>query len=93
MPRVVPRQEQAIRARKAEAAGLVTCLPIDDYPNVDRMIEAIAELPERAPPSAAGFDELLDGLESINSRVEKILRGRNKSPRWTKPGNRLSLVR
>ena len=73
VPRVVPRREQAIRAAKAESAGLVTCLPIDDYPNVEMMVDALAELPERAPPSAAGFEELLCGLETINARTETIL--------------------
>ena len=89
VPRVVPRQEQAIRARKAEAAGLVTCLPIDDYPNVDRMIDALADLPERAPPSAVGFEELLSGLDTINARAEAILAKRTRRD----SGQRLSLVR
>ncbi|WP_319005101.1 glycosyltransferase family protein [Acuticoccus sediminis] len=90
VPRVVPRREQAIRARKAEAAGLLTCLPIDDYPNVERMVDALAELPERQPPSAAGFDELLCGLETINARTEEILSHRKtRMPHYS----RLSLVR
>ena len=76
VPRVVPRREQAIRARKAEAAGLVTCLPIDAYPDVEMMVSALAELPSRAPPSKAGFHELLSGLDVINARTAALLEDR-----------------
>lgn len=86
VPRVVPRREQAIRAGKAERAGLVTCLPIDDYPNVDVMVHALSELPERAPPSQAGLDDLLSGLDIINTRTADILRSRRQGTR------RLSVV-
>ena len=88
VPRIVPRREQAIRAANAEAVGLVTCLPIDAYPDVDVMIQALAELPERNPPSAAGFDDLLSGLDMINMRTADILKtGRRPA------GQVLSLVR
>jgi len=75
VPRVVPRREQAIRAANAQSVGLVTCLPIDAYPNVDVMLKALVELPDRPPPSAAGFTELLGGLDVINERAAAILRG------------------
>jgi predicted glycosyltransferase len=84
---VVPRREQAIRAAKAEAAGLVTSLPIDAYPDVDLMVDALAALPDQAPPSEAGFHQLLNGLDAINARTEAILR----KPRLARPT--LSLVR
>ncbi|MCF3932306.1 hypothetical protein L1787_02620 [Acuticoccus sp. M5D2P5] len=87
VPRVVPRREQAIRAHKAEAAGLVTCLPIDAYPDVDIMVDALAGLPEQTAPSAAGHNELLSGLEVINDRAEEILRT------GTPAKSQLSLVR
>ncbi|WP_420394530.1 glycosyltransferase family protein [Acuticoccus sp.] len=73
VPRVVPRREQAIRAGKAAAAGLVTCLPIDAYPDVTVMSDALARLPGRPAPSRAGVGELLGGLEAINDRAEAIL--------------------
>lgn len=73
VPRVVPRREQAIRAAKAEAAGLVTVLPIEAYPAVDPMVDALAALPNRPAPSAAGFGEILNGLDTINDRTETIL--------------------
>ncbi|XWN33090.1 MAG: hypothetical protein ROR55_08470 [Devosia sp.] len=85
VPRVVPRREQAIRAANAQAAGLVTVLPIDQYPNVDKMVDALADLPSRPPPSAAGFPELLSGLDVINAHARDILKAR------TRPA--LSLVR
>ena len=73
VPRVVPRREQSIRATRAQTIGLLNVLPIDDYPNVDKMIDALAALPEAEPPSAAGIDNLLGGLDVIGDRVETIL--------------------
>jgi predicted glycosyltransferase len=73
VPRVVPRREQAIRAAKAEAAGLLSVLPIDHYPNVERMVDALAALPNQPSPSAAGYGDLLSGLDVINARTEAIL--------------------
>lgn len=80
VPRVVPRQEQAIRAARAEAAGLVRVLAIDHYPDVDLMIEALAGLPKQPAPSAAGLPNLLDGLEVINERVDSYLAARRTRP-------------
>lgn len=70
VPRVIPRREQAIRAAYAEEAGLVSVLPIDDYPDIDMMADALADLPDQAKPSAAGLDNLLGGLEVVNRMVE-----------------------
>ncbi|MEW5422446.1 glycosyltransferase family protein [Amorphus sp. 3PC139-8] len=69
VPRVQPRREQAIRAAKAEAAGLLSVLPIDRYPDVDPMVEALARLPRQNPPSVAGLNGLLGGLDVITDRV------------------------
>ncbi len=73
VPRVVPRREQAIRAAYAEEAGLVSVLPIDDYPDIERMSGALADLPARPNPSVAGLDNLLDGLDIVNRLVEPDL--------------------
>lgn len=73
VPRVVPRREQAIRAAKAEEAGLVGVLPIDLYGDVDAMVDALAALPQRPPPSASGVTDLLGGLDVINDRTEALL--------------------
>lgn len=74
VPRVVPRREQAIRAACAEEAGLASVLAIDEYPDVDRMIDALAALPTRPPPSAARLEGLLDGLRNVDARVSAHLR-------------------
>jgi predicted glycosyltransferase len=75
VPRVVPRQEQAIRAAHAQSANLVSVLPIDGYPEIDLMIEKLHHLLTMPPPSAAGFSGLLNGLDVINRRVDHILTG------------------
>lgn len=75
VPRVIPRREQAIRAAYAEEAGLVSVLPIDDYPDVDRMADALAELPDQSRPSQAGVNNLLDGLDVVNRMVGPDLAG------------------
>jgi len=72
VPRVVPRREQAIRAERAEKSELLKVLPIDSYPDPDLMASALSELPTMAPPSAAGVDNLLGGLEIISGRVGDI---------------------
>ncbi|MCK7611680.1 glycosyltransferase family protein [Roseibium sediminicola] len=72
VPRVVPRREQAIRAERAEKSGLLKVLPIDRYPDPDLMANALSELPAMAPPSSAGVDNLLGGLEIISDRVGEI---------------------
>jgi predicted glycosyltransferase len=76
VPRVVPRQEQMIRALKAEEAGLLSVLPIDNYPDTDLMIAALSRLPRQNAPLETGIPNLLDGLDRINARVGEILRAR-----------------
>ncbi len=80
VPRVVPRMEQAIRAARAEEVGLVRVLPIDHYPDVAAMTEALAALPDAPPPSAAGLEHLLSGLDTIGDRVADILSRRRDVP-------------
>ncbi|MBS8258805.1 hypothetical protein DYI23_01125 [Roseibium polysiphoniae] len=72
VPRIVPRREQAIRAARAEASGLLNVLPIDAYPDPDLMTEALVALPNAPRPSAAGVENLLGGLELIEERVGEI---------------------
>ncbi|MEP1931187.1 MAG: glycosyltransferase [Roseibium sp.] len=72
IPRIIPRREQAIRAERAENSGLLKVLPIDKYPDPDLMAIALSKLPEMAPPSDAGIDNLLGGLEVIGERVGEI---------------------
>jgi len=79
VPRVVPRREQAIRAAKAEANGLVQVLPIHHYPDIGMMVAALENLLEAPPPSAAGHTGLLNGLDVIGGMVGEILEGRTGS--------------
>ncbi|WP_420411212.1 glycosyltransferase family protein [Roseibium sp.] len=72
VPRVVPRKEQAIRAERAEKSNLLKVLPIDHYPDADLMALALSELPQSPPPSTAGVDNLLGGLEVVGQRVGEI---------------------
>lgn len=73
VPRIVPRREQAIRAAQAEKAGLLKVLPIDHYPDVGLMMEALSTLPYCPRPSQAGMPNLLGGLEIIENQVRDIL--------------------
>jgi predicted glycosyltransferase len=73
VPRVVPRREQTVRADYASEAGLVSVLPIDDYPDVEKMADALADLPNRPKPSEAGLDNLHGGLDVVNQLVESDL--------------------
>ncbi|MEJ8474010.1 glycosyltransferase family protein [Roseibium algae] len=72
VPRIIPRREQAIRAARAEASGLLTVLPIDKYPDPVLMTEALVTLPNSPRPSAAGVENLLGGLEVIGEMVGDI---------------------
>ncbi|MDQ0317000.1 glycosyltransferase family protein [Amorphus orientalis] len=72
VPRIEPRREQAIRASKAEAAGLVSVLPIEHYPKVEPMVEQLARLPLQNRPSVARLDGLLGGLDVIGNRVSEF---------------------
>ncbi|PZU91038.1 MAG: hypothetical protein DI527_13380 [Chelatococcus sp.] len=70
VPRVKPRLEQAIRAERAEALGLVNMLHDPGQQGDGRrdplvMAEALHSLPKRVPPSQAFVPSLLDGLPAI----------------------------
>ncbi len=76
VPRVIPRREQSIRATRAQETGLLKVLPIDRYPDVELMLEALVKLPRMNPPSYAGMENLLGGLEVIGDQVQAILNSR-----------------
>jgi len=81
VPRVVPRREQAIRAARAEEVGLLRVLPIEQYPDVGLMTDALAELPRQGPPSQNGPPNLLGGLDVIKGRVGEFLAERQRMRR------------
>ncbi len=74
VPRTVPRLEQWIRASRAENLGLVRMLDEHrDGLSPDSMIAAIRGLPGQPLPSEARTSGLLDGLDYVTARVQKLL--------------------
>lgn len=69
VPRVVPREEQLIRATRAAELDLVDMLLPEDAADPRRLAEALKCLPERSPPSASPGDMRLDGLPHISRIV------------------------
>ena len=75
IPRSTPRLEQTIRARRAQALGFVSMLSGDGDRSADAMARALRELERQAPPSKAGADKVLNGLDVICSRTKALLSG------------------
>lgn len=73
VPRVVPREEQLIRASRAAELGLFDMLRPEDSANPQLMVAALRALPGRAPPSANGRGMKLDGLTNISRIVGEWL--------------------
>lgn len=74
VPRIRPRKEQFIRARRAEELGLVSML------NEERgelspaaMAMAIRGLQHQKKPSEAGAESLMGGLNYVKSRVRALI--------------------
>jgi predicted glycosyltransferase len=73
VPRTVPRREQFIRAKRAEALGLVRVL-IDEHDRAPAMMaDALRHLPGQARPSQVTLPGLLDGLDNLNRFAERLL--------------------
>lgn len=77
VPRTKPREEQAIRARRAARLGLTHVLrdPADEgLPrNPAKMADAIRILPRMPRPSAALPPGALAGFETIRTRIEPMV--------------------
>ncbi len=69
VPRVVPRQEQLIRARRAAELGLVDMLLPEEAANALRLATALRALPDRARPSQASPRMRLEGPVNISRIV------------------------
>jgi len=69
VPRVLPREEQLIRARRAAELGVVDMLLPSESADPLRLAAALKALPDRAPPSQAGVELRLDGLTHISATV------------------------
>ncbi len=73
VPRSVPRQEQLIRASRAEGLGLVSMLDPDCGRDPAKMVAALYQLPDQAPPSANTIPGLLDGHDNVAKLVRRRL--------------------
>jgi predicted glycosyltransferase len=67
VPRTVPRQEQFLRAGRAEQLGLVRMLPDDGRRDPRLMAAQLRALPSWPAPDAAAIPGLLGGLERISA--------------------------
>ncbi len=78
VPRVRPRQEQLIRARRAAELGLVTTMMPEEAADADVMARHLAELPDRRGPREAGAGPMLMGLERIRDEVRGYFENANR---------------
>ncbi|PSJ56965.1 glycosyltransferase family protein [Kumtagia ephedrae] len=69
VPRVAPREEQLIRARRAAELGLIDMLLPEEAEDAQRFAAALKALPNRAPPSKSRPDLRLEGLVHISEIV------------------------
>ena len=69
VPRVRPREEQLIRARRAEELGLIDMLLPEEAADAKRFAAALKALPFRRPPSASCSGLRLEGLVNISEAV------------------------
>ncbi|MCB2103041.1 MAG: hypothetical protein KDE22_19350 [Rhodobacterales bacterium] len=75
-PRTVPRQEQYIRASRAQDLGLIRMLPPNSDRTPEEMAAALRRLPHQPRPSEVRIPGLLDGLSTINGMVDQWLDAR-----------------
>ncbi|MBB3445366.1 glycosyltransferase family protein [Rhizobium sp. BK379] len=78
VPRVAPREEQLLRARRASELGLVDMLLPEQSGDPTIMAETLKRLPSRLPPSKSGSNMHLEGLNQISRTVGGWLDGRGR---------------
>ena len=76
VPRVRPREEQLIRARRAAALGLVDCILPGDAADPARLAAALRALPRRGVPSRAPYGLDLGGLDRVADLVGAMVAAR-----------------
>ncbi len=72
VPRILPRREQLIRARRAAELGLVDMLTPDEADDADVMCAHLKALPARPLPNQAGASQMLNGLDRVCDEVMKF---------------------
>jgi predicted glycosyltransferase len=78
VPRVMPREEQLIRASRASELGLIDMLLPEEANDPMRLAAALKALPMRDPPSKSAAGMTLEGLSNISQIVGEWL-GRRDS--------------
>jgi predicted glycosyltransferase len=73
VPRVAPRQEQLIRARRAAELGLIEMFLPEEAEDAPSFAAALKALPYRDPPSKTNPDLRLQGLGHISEIVDDWL--------------------
>ncbi|MCW0000927.1 glycosyltransferase family protein [Pararhizobium sp. YC-54] len=73
VPRVMPREEQLIRASRAAELGLIDMLLPEEAADPLRFAAALKALPDRAPPSKSAMGMTLEGLANISQIVGEWL--------------------
>ena len=76
VPRIVPRQEQLIRAQRAAELGLIDMLLPEESADPLRFAAALKALPSRNPPSVNAKGLRLEGLPNISRIVGDWIDGR-----------------
>ncbi|SFU20818.1 glycosyltransferase family protein [Mesorhizobium sp. YR577] len=73
VPRVKPREEQLIRARRAAELGLIDMLLPEEAADSQRFADALKALPGRPRPSQSNPHLTLEGLPHISEIVAELL--------------------
>ncbi|MER9317467.1 glycosyltransferase family protein [Mesorhizobium sp. M0659] len=73
VPRVTPREEQLIRARRAAELGLIEMLLPEEAEDAQRFADALQVLPGRPRPSQSNAHLTLEGLPHISEIVAELL--------------------
>ncbi|MFO0993915.1 MAG: glycosyltransferase family protein [Hyphomicrobiales bacterium] len=69
VPRLQPREEQFIRARRAAELGIIEMVLPEQAADPTIFAAALSGLPKRPPPSKSGAPVALNGLENITNLV------------------------
>jgi predicted glycosyltransferase len=78
VPRVMPREEQLIRASRAAELGLIDMLLPEEAADPMRFAAALKALPDRNPPSKSAKGMTLEGLANISQIVGEWLGRRDR---------------
>jgi predicted glycosyltransferase len=80
VPRITPREEQLLRARRAAELGMVDMLLPEQSCDPAQMAAALRALPSRPQPLDAAPGLRLDGLTNISRLVGNDLLARAERP-------------